>query len=276
MGAKERFDLSGMTALVTGGSRGIGRGIAVALAEHGADVAIVYRSAEKEANKVAQTIRGLGRRAWMYCQDLAETEQLADLADRAWADMGRIDILVNNAGMAYLERFNQITIEHWKKLMAVNLDAVFFLSQRIAERMIAAGVKGRIISLSSKNGFVAEAGLAHYNASKGALELLTQSLAIELGEHGITVNTIAPGVIETEIIGEFDIDFEKFMPYYSEHIPLEGKWGGVEDCVGIAVMLAAPAGAYITGQHIINDGGVLAEQLPRMQFMSKYENTIKK
>ena len=159
--------------------------------------------------------------------------------------------------------------------MAVNLDAVFFLTQRVAEHMIAAGIKGRIINLSSKNGFVAEAALAHYNASKGGLELLTQSLAIELGEHGITVNTIAPGVIETEIHGEFDIDFEKFVPYYREHIPLEGRWGTIADCVGIAVMLAAPAGAYITGQHIINDGGVLADQLPRMQFMPKYRNTIR-
>lgn len=178
--------------------------------------------------------------------------------------------------MAYLERFNKITFEHWRKIMAVNLDAVFFLTQRIAEHMIAHAVKGRIINLSSKNGFVAEAGLAHYNASKGGLELLTQSLAIELGEHGITVNTIAPGVIETDIIGKFDLDFDKFMPYYREHIPLEGKWGSVEDCAGIAVMLAAPAGAYITGQHIVNDGGVLAQQLPRMQFMPPYQNTLKK
>ena len=142
--------------------------------------------------------------------------------------------------------------------------------------MIAAGVKGRIINLSSKNGFVAEAGLAHYNAAKGAVELMSQSFALELGPHGITVNTIAPGVIDTDIIGEFDIDFEKFEPYYCEHIPLEGRWGTVEDCAGIAVFLASAAGAYVTGQHIINDGGVLAEQLPRMQFMSKYENTIKK
>ncbi|HEX7009579.1 MAG TPA: SDR family oxidoreductase [Phycisphaeraceae bacterium] len=272
--AVERFDLSGQKALVTGGSRGIGKGIAIGLAQHGADVGIVYRSAKEEAEQAAQAIQDLGRRAWIFQQDLAQTESLHALADRAWSEMGRIDILVNNAGMAYLERFNQITLEHWRRVMAVNLDAVFFLTQRVAEHMIAAGVRGRIINLSSKNGFAAEAGLAHYNASKGALELLTQSLAIELGEHGITVNTIAPGVIETEIVGEFDIDFDRFVPYYREHIPLQGRWGTIEDCVGIAVMLASRAGDYITGQHIINDGGVLAQQLPRLQFMKPYQNTI--
>lgn len=274
MGAQERFDLSDRTAMVTGGSRGIGRGIAIGLAEHGADVVIVYHRAGEAAQTVAAHIRGLGRRAWVLQQDLGETEGLADLADRAWEATGGLHILVNNAGMAYLERFNAITIARWRRLMAVNLDAVFFLSQRIAEHMIRGGVAGRIINLSSKNGFVAEAGLAHYNASKGALELLTQSLAIELGEHGITVNTIAPGVIETEITGEFDLDLERFVPYYQEHIPLEGRWGDVEDCVGAAVFLASRAGAYVTGQHIINDGGVLAQQLPRLQFMPPYRNTL--
>ena len=194
MSAKERFDLTGRIALITGGSRGIGRGIAIGMAEHGADVAIVYRSAEAEAASAAEAIRKLGRRAWTYQQDLAETDKLATLAERVWKDCGRIDILVNNAGMAYLERFEDISLEHWRRVLAINLDAVFVLSQSIARRMVEAEIKGRIINLSSKNGFVAEAGLAHYNASKGGIELLTQSLAIELGAYGITVNTIAPGI----------------------------------------------------------------------------------
>jgi NAD(P)-dependent dehydrogenase (short-subunit alcohol dehydrogenase family) len=274
LSAKNRFDLTGKTALVTGGSRGIGRGIAIALAEHGANLAIVYRSAEQEAEEAAAAIRNLGRKSWIYQQDLAEIDALHALADRVWGDTGPIDILVNNAGHAYLQRFNQITPEHWRHVMAVNLDAVFFLSQRIAEHMISAGVKGRIINVSSLNGLVAEAGLAHYNASKGALELLTQSLAIELGEHGITVNSIAPGLIETDIVGDFELDFDGFVPYCNEHIPLEGRWGSVEECAGIAVMLASSAGSYITGQHIVNDGGVLAQQMPRMQFMPPYKNTL--
>jgi NAD(P)-dependent dehydrogenase (short-subunit alcohol dehydrogenase family) len=268
MDPRKRFDLSGKTALVTGGSRGIGRGIAIGLAEHGADVAIVYRSAEAEAQSAATAIRQLGRQAWTYAQDLADTPALPGLVERIWSDAGRVDILVNNAGMAYLEHFDQVTPEHWRRVLAVNLDAVFFMSQAVARRMITAGIKGRIINLSSKNGFVAEAGLAHYNASKGGLELLTQSLAIELGAHGITVNTIAPGIIETEIAGEFELD-PAFFDYYREHIPLEHRFGQVEECVGAAVFLASPAGSYMTGQHLIIDGGVLCEQASRLQFMKK-------
>jgi NAD(P)-dependent dehydrogenase (short-subunit alcohol dehydrogenase family) len=274
LSATERFDLTGKIALVTGGSRGIGRGIAVGLAEHGADVAIVYRSAEAEARGVADQIRKLGRRAWVYQQDLAETDKLTALADRIWQDCGRIDILVNNAGMAYFERFDEVTPEHWRRVLAVNLDAVFFVTQQVARRMVEAGIKGRIINLSSKNGFVAEAGLAHYNASKGGIELLTQSLAIELGQYGITVNTIAPGIIETEIGDEFEVD-PAFFTYYFEHIPLEHRFGSVEDCVGAAVFLASRAGAYMTGQHLIIDGGVLCEQVPRMQFMTPSKLTRK-
>ena len=273
MKSHERFDLTGRTALVTGGSRGIGRGIAVGLAEHGADVAICYRAAEERAREVVEHIEALGRRAWAFQQDLAETEALAGLAERAWGETGGIDILVNNAGFAYFEWFNQVTIEHWRRVLAVNLDAVFFLSRHIAERMIAHRIKGRIINLSSKNGFVGEAGLSHYDASKGGVELLTQSLAIELGPHGITVNTIAPGIIETEIGGEFGLK-PGFWEYYREHIPLEGRFGSVEDCVGAAVFLASRAGAYMTGQHVIIDGGVLCDQVPRMQFMTPYTNTI--
>ena len=274
MGVSERFDLRGRVGLVTGGSRGIGRGIALALAEHGADVAIVYRSAEREAKDVVQAAKGLGRRAWMFRYDLVEVDGLADLAAKTWEAAGKIDILVNNAGLGYLEHFNQITAETWSRTMKVNADAVFFLTQAIAERMIESQIKGRIINLSSANGLVAEAGLAHYNASKGALEMISRSFAIELGAHGITVNTICPGIIETEIGGEFDIDVEKFLSYFREHVPLEHRLGNIEDCVGATIMLASRAGAYITGQRIVIDGGVLCEQVPRLQFMPPYQSSL--
>jgi len=202
--AEQLFDLTGKTALVTGGSRGIGRGLALGLARQGADVAIVYRSAEKQADEVTEQIRECGRKAWSYQKDLSQTGGLEDFAEEIWQQIGKIDILVNKAGLAYSERFNEIPIDHWGKVLAVNLDAVFFLTRYVAERMIASGIKGRIINISSANGygFCAEAGHAHYNASKGALELLTQTFAIELGEHGITANTVCPGIIETEIIEE--------------------------------------------------------------------------
>ena len=268
------FGLAGKTALVTGGSRGIGRGLALGLARQGADVAIVYRSAKEQADEVTEQIKAYGRQAWSYQKDLSQTEDLEQLAQEIWQQTGKIDILVNNAGLAYSERFNEISADHWRNVMAVNLDAVFFLTRHIAERMIASEIKGRIINISSANGFCAEAGHSHYNASKGALELLTQTFAIELGEHGITANTVCPGIIETEIIEEIALTSD-FIDYFKQHVPLEHRLGTVEECVGAVLLFASRAGSYITGQHLIIDGGVMCEQVPRLPFMSPYRNTAK-
>jgi NAD(P)-dependent dehydrogenase (short-subunit alcohol dehydrogenase family) len=267
------FDLTGKTALVTGGSRGIGRGLALGLARQGADVAIVYRTAEKQADEVTQQIQECGRKAWAYQNDLSQTGGLEELAQEIWQQVGKIDILVNNAGRAYSERFNEIPLDHWRNVMAVNVDAVYFLTRYIAERMIASGIKGRVINISSANGFCAEAGHAHYNASKGALELLTQTFAIELGEHGITANTVCPGIIETEIIEEIALTSD-YIDYFKQHVPLEARLGTVEECVGAVVLFASRAGSYITGQHLIIDGGVMCEQVPRLPFMQAYRSTI--
>ncbi len=166
MSAIERFSLSERVALVTGGARGIGQGIAVAIAEHGADVAVVDIATLEQAQTTLDRIRAHGRQAWFFQYDLAQTEKLAELARQIWHATGRVDILVNNAGIGYLEHFNEITISRWRQVMAVNADAVFFLSQQIAEQMIEHTIEGSIINISSVNGLVAEAGLAHYNASK--------------------------------------------------------------------------------------------------------------
>jgi NAD(P)-dependent dehydrogenase (short-subunit alcohol dehydrogenase family) len=271
----ELFDLSGRTAVVTGAARGIGRGLALHLAAAGADVAIVARPANPLAPGVVSELERLGARARLFPFDLADTSGLAELADDIWRELGAVHVLVNNAAISHLEHFNEITVERWQELMRVNVDAPFFLGQRFAEHMIRAGVHGRIINVSSKNGLVAEAGLAHYNTSKGALELLTQSLAVELGEHGIAVNTVAPGLIETDMAEGFDLDRDAFDAYYNEHIPLGHAPGTIEDCAGAVLLLASPAGRYITGQHIVIDGGVLANQLPRLQFMRPYVNPLR-
>jgi len=269
------FDLTGRTALVTGGSRGIGRGLAIGLAKQGADVAIVYRSARKQAEEVMREIQKCGRKAWSYQKDLSEIESLEDFSQAVWDQVGKIDILVNNAGLAYVERFNTISVDHWRQVMALNLDAVFFLTRRVAELMIAGGIKGRIVNVSSANGFCAEAGHAHYNASKGGLELLTQTFAIELGKHGITANTVCPGIIETEVLEEIGLSSD-YLNYFKQHVPLEGRLGSVEECVGAVVLFASRAGSYITGQHLIIDGGVMCEQVPRLPFMEPYCNTIER
>jgi len=259
-----RFDLTGRCALVTGGSRGIGRAIAFGLAEAGADLAIIYRSATEAAESARKEIEGKGRRCRLFQHDLGETDAIPALVERIWQEAGPIHILVNNAGMAYIERYYKVTAEHYDRVMAVNLKAPFFLTKEIARRMVEAKIPGRVINISSTNGFLAEADLSTYNASKGGLELMTKSFAVELAPHGITVNSVAPGLIQTEIISGEQI-FQSMWDYLIEHVPL-GRIGTPEDCVGPVILLASDAGSYITGQHIIIDGGILCEQIPRMQF----------
>ncbi|MCX4552289.1 SDR family oxidoreductase [Streptomyces sp. NBC_01387] len=269
----DRFDLTGRTAVVTGAARGLGRSFAVGLAEAGADVVLVDLPGADGIGTTAAAVESLGRRAWTYGQDLAETGELAAFVDAVRAEAGPLHILVNNAGTAALERFNEITPASWSRVMRVNVDAVFFLTQRIAEHMTADGVAGRIITITSKNALVAEAGLAHYNASKAAAQLLTETLAVELAPYGITANTLAPGMVETPIDGEFPFDREAFEAAYRERIPL-GRYAQPDECVGALLLLASDAGAYLTGARIVVDGGVLADQMPRMRFMPPYRNTL--
>jgi len=259
------FDLSGKKAMVTGGSRGIGRAIAHGLAKAGADVVISYRSAQEAAESNCEAIRQLGRRAWAFAYDLADTSGIEDLVATVGDATGGIDILVNNAGIAMSEPFHKVTEAVWDRVLTVNLKSPFFLSKAVANRLIAAGRPGRIINISSTNGFVAEVNQIAYGASKGGLEMLTQSLAIELARRNITVNTVAPGLVRTEIIEEFDFS-EGFEEHIIDHIPL-GRWATPEECVGPVILLASEAGRYITGQHIILDGGLLAEQFPRRGFV---------
>ncbi|MGW1412626.1 SDR family NAD(P)-dependent oxidoreductase [Streptomyces sp. NPDC002403] len=269
----DRFDLTGRTAVVTGAARGLGRSFAVGLAEAGADLVLVDLPGAEGVTETAAAIEALGRNCRTYGQDLADIDALPGFVDSVRADAGPLHILVNNAGTAALERFNEITPASWSRIMRVNVDAVFFLSQRIAEHMTADSVAGRIITITSKNALVAEAGLAHYNASKAAAQLLTETLAVELAPHGITANTLAPGMVETPIDGEFPFDREAFESAYRERIPL-GRYAQPDECVGALLLLASDAGAYLTGARIIVDGGVLADQMPRMRFMPPYRNTI--
>ncbi|MFJ2499971.1 SDR family NAD(P)-dependent oxidoreductase [Streptomyces sp. NPDC087539] len=269
----DRFDLTGRTAVVTGAARGLGRSFAVGLAEAGADLVLVDLPGAAGVAETAAAIEALGRGCRTYGQDLADIDALPGFVDTVRAEAGPLHILVNNAGTAALERFNEITPASWSHIMRVNVDAVFFLSQRIAEHMTADSVAGRIITITSKNALVAEAGLAHYNASKAAAQLLTETLAVELAPHGITANTLAPGMVETPIDGEFPFDREAFESAYHERIPL-GRYAQPDECVGALLLLASDAGAYLTGARIVVDGGVLADQMPRMRFMPPYRNTI--
>jgi len=270
MNASQRFDLTGKTAMVTGSARGIGKAIAIALAQHGADLILVDVAGDESLAQTREAVESLGRKCWAITHDLSQTQTLHALADDAWALAGKIDILVNNAAIAYLEHFNEITLDHWRRIMAVNLDAPFFLAQRIAVKMIQQQIKGRIINVSSINGQVAEAGLAHYNASKGGVEMMTKSLALELGRFSITVNTLAPGATATQIASEFKIAPE-FLDHVCRNVPLEGRMARVDEIASAAVFLASPASSYMTGSTLLIDGGVAAQQKPRLQFMPPFK-----
>lgn len=261
------FDLTGRLAAVTGAAGGLGTAFATGLAEAGADIVAVDLPDAPGLEHTVAAVEEQGRRCHVHPIDLVEIERLPNFADQIHDDHGPVHILVNNAGVSSLQHFNEITVADWRRIMLVNLDAVFFLTQRFAEHMIRDGTAGRIINVSSKNGLIAEAGLAPYNASKGALELLTQSLATELGPHGITVNTIAPGMIKTPIADDFPLERHEFETAWIERIPLRGGYGSPEDCIGALLLLASDSGAYITGTHIVVDGGVLADQMPRLKFM---------
>jgi NAD(P)-dependent dehydrogenase (short-subunit alcohol dehydrogenase family) len=258
------FDLGGRVALVSGGSRGLGSAIAAALAEAGADVAVIYRRRAGEAQTTVEAIRGRGRRAWAIQQDLGDIGSLPSVIDRLVEEAGRLDILVNNAAIADLLPFDKVTPEIMERTLRTNVMGPFFLSQRAAVVMIERGTAGRIINITSTNGFMAEALLAPYNASKAAMELITQSLAIELAPHRITVNSVAPGLIETEIGMGFPLR-PSFREWADEHIPL-GRWAAPEEVAGAVVFLASDAARYVTGQRLVVDGGLTCEQFPRMRF----------
>lgn len=258
------FDLSGRTALVTGGGRGIGRSISLALANAGADVGIFYRRRGQDANETADAVRDMGRRACVVKQDMGDIDAIARAFEEVVAEMGKVHVVVNNAGVADLAPFHLVDQALMERTLRVNVMGPFFLAQAAAKHMIERGTAGRIINITSTNGFMAEALLAPYNASKGAMELLTRSLAIELGPHGITANSVAPGLIDTEIGLDFPLK-PQFWDYATEHIPL-GRLGAAEHVAGAVVYLASEAASYITGQRIVVDGGLTADQFPRMQF----------
>ncbi len=246
------FDLEGKTAIVTGAGRGIGKAIALGLAEAGADVGLISRTLS-ELEAVAEQIESLGRRAGAVAADITETARIEPLVEELREKLGGVDILVNNAGMNIPQEALDVTVEAWDQVMDINLKASFFLAQAVGRAMIAQGRGGRIINISSQTGSVALIKRAAYCASKAGLDLVTKVLALEWATHGILVNGVAPTFIETELSKSFLAD-PKFREYALAKNLLK-KLGTPEDVVGAVIYLAAPASSLVTGHVLMVDAG---------------------
>lgn len=248
------MSLAGRRALVTGGSKGIGAGIALALAEAGADVAVTYRSDAAGAARVAQEITALGRRATTIAADLRQVVDCRRAVGETAEALGGLDILVNNAGITLWEDFFETDEAHWDATLDTNLKGVFFCSQAAA-RLMSQQRWGRIVNISSGASRVAFKRATPYNASKGGLNLLTMGLAVELGQYGITVNAVAPGAILIERTRQ---ELPDYAGTFAKLTPL-GRVGYPADIAGAVCYYCSAAADYVTGQTFWVDGGLFLQ-----------------
>ena len=254
MTAPASFDLAGRVALVTGGNRGIGRGIALGFAQAGAAVAIFGRNLEKNAEVLAE-LKAAGARALALAVDVSDRTALEPAFRRVEAELGPVDILVNNAGIANVSGgILQETAESWDAVIETQLNAVFLLS-KLAAASMATRKRGKIINLGSMYSYFGGGLVPSYSAAKGAIVQLTKSMAVELAPHGIQVNAIAPGWVETDMTAVIRTDALKAM---NDEILMRtpaGRWGRAEEMAGPAIFLASSASDFVTGETIRVDGG---------------------
>ena len=246
------FDLAGKVALVTGANTGIGQGIAVALAEAGADLALAGRSA---ASETAERVQALGRKAAIIGADLSTIAPVGDVVDRTLSELGGLDILVNNAGIIRRADAVDFTEEDWDAVIDTNLKSVFFLCQAAGRHMIGQG-RGKIINIASMLSFQGGIRVPSYTASKSGVAGLTKLLANEWAAKGVNVNAIAPGYIATNNTAALQADADRNRSIM-ERIPA-GRWGDPSDLGGAAVFLSSSASNYVNGHILAVDGGWLA------------------
>jgi NAD(P)-dependent dehydrogenase (short-subunit alcohol dehydrogenase family) len=251
------FDLAGKKALVTGGSRGLGKVMARTFAEAGADVMITSRHEEELRAAAGDIARGLSRNVPWLVNDLGKPDGAATLAREALAKLGKVDILVNNAGTNEPQPIDQVTDDAWERMIQLNLSGVMRLT-----RALVPGMKerrwGRIIHISSVLGLGGKEGRNGYCATKSALIGFAQASSLDLGPFNVTVNCIAPGPFLTDLPGKLLTDAQK--KHFSDRTAL-GRWGKPEEIGGSALLLASEAGSYITGSVLLVDGGCSARML---------------
>ena len=247
----EMFNLDGKVAVVTGGSRGLGKAIALALADAGADVVIASRT-QTDLDRVADEIRKRERKALAVVADMLNRASIENLASRAIEAFGKIDILVNNAGQGWSVPFLKLTEEQWDQIMNVNLKGYFFCTQIIGQHMFKAR-SGRVINISSAMGNYPLPYLTPYAASKGGINALTKCLAQEWATRGITVNAIAPSYFATDI-NKNAMEDKAATQLIMSRTPIN-RWGQVEELTGLVVYLASDASSFMTGAVLPLDGG---------------------
>jgi NAD(P)-dependent dehydrogenase (short-subunit alcohol dehydrogenase family) len=256
--SRDAILLTDKVAIVTGGGAGIGRGIAVGLAEFGADVAVVDIDADA-AERVCALVREKGRKAVAIVADVLDRDAIRAAVERTVAELGRLDVLVNNAGGTRPIKLVEMTDRQADKQIDLNLKSLVAATQAAAKAMIAGGAGGSIINIASIEGLRAAPGYSVYAACKAGMTNFTRSIALELGEHGIRVNCIAPDLVPTELMARFapGIVSDEGRAAQAAYIPL-GRAGNFDDCAGVAVFLASAMSGYVTGVTISTDGGTWA------------------
>lgn len=250
------FNLTGKTALLTGGSRGIGLAIAKGMAQHGANVVIVARSKEQLKNAARQINVETGKKIWPFSFDLSSIDGIDEFFQSVISETEGIDILVNCAGTTIRGPAEDVDLKTFNQVIEVNLTSTFVLSQAFCRHRKKMGKPGRIINIGSLTCHGARPTTAAYASSKGGLLSLTKTLAVEWAKYNINVNAIGPGYIATELTEPLWTD-EDFNKWVLSKTPL-ARWGRPDDLIGTAVLLASKAGEFITGQIIYVDGGWLA------------------
>ena len=251
------FDLTGRVAVVTGGSKGLGKAMARGFAQAGADVVISSRHTDELEKALPEILEGTGRRGVIVTVDLSKRTEAERLAKTSLEQMGRVDILVNNAGTNVPSPIDQVKDEDWDRVIELNLGACMVLTRALVPQMKERRW-GRIIHISSVLGLGSKMGRNVYSATKRAVIGLAQASALDLGPFGITVNCIAPGPFLTDLPLNLLSDAEKQT--FSNRTAL-GRWGKPEEMAGPALLLASDAGSYITGEVLVVDGGVMAHTL---------------
>jgi NAD(P)-dependent dehydrogenase (short-subunit alcohol dehydrogenase family) len=254
MNILEQFSLRNKVSIVTGGARGLGKAMAQSLAQAGSDIVIADLDLEN-AKQTADWLASEGTRTLAVRVDVTDPADVDKMTEEILSKLGHIDVLFNNAGIAQWVNIEEMSLEDWRRMMSVNLDSVFIVSKAVGKVMIRQG-KGSIVNTSSMSGVIVNTpqSQAAYNVSKAGVIMLTKSLAFEWAKHNIRVNTIAPGYMETEMVGQFKKQHQDKIDFWASLTPLN-RMGKPHELGALAVYLASDASSYMTGAVCLIDGG---------------------